>query len=248
MYIHWLFPLFYILILTALYNFPVSKSFDIFFSFFFIARSGFAIWLGWLLHRSIPWAWHVYVLHAALTIVEQFYVCLYLAENNTPWASVLLASIFVLIGLVLLKFEFRVPYYSPKIAWWEADPRYKISVPVEISHQKTCYEAEILDISASGCFVKINEHLPIHDILSIKFSLFEGEYELNGEIVWRAKSSLTHPRGLGIRFQKLDRPEYLRLKKTVRKLHYLSRKLRQARKEENASIIEAKINASADKN
>lgn len=247
-YLHWFFPLGYIIVLTALYNFPASKSLGVFFDPYFLARSGFAVWLGWLLHRSKPWAWHVFVLHSILIIVEQIYVGIYLAENNTPWVSVLLASTCVLIGLVLVKFEFRVPYYSPKIAWWEADPRYKISVPVEIVQKESQFEAEILDISASGCFVKISDHLPIDETLTLKFSLFEDEYDLNGATVWHAESALTHPRGVGIRFQKLDKSEYTRLKKTVRKLHYLSQKLRRVRKEEKASVIEAKINASTDEN
>lgn len=247
-YIHLFFPLIYILVLTALYNFPAAKTFGVFFSPYFILRSLFAVWLGWILHKSQPWAWHVFLLNSILVIVEQVYVAIYLAENNTPFASVLLASLFVTIGLVLVKLEFRVPYYSPKIAWWESDPRYKISVPVGISHKDRNFTAEILDVSASGCFIKTKEIIPVEETLSLKFSLFEDEFSCKGNTVWQAESALTHPKGIGVRFEKLDKAEYQRLKRTVKKLHSLSQKLKRVRKEEKASVIEAKINASIDEN
>lgn len=245
-YLHFAFPFAYILVLSVLYNFPIGKTLQVFFSVYFIGRSIFAIWLGWMLFKSRPWAWHLFVFNSILILVEQIYVAVYLAENNNPFASVFLTATSVFIGLILVRFEFRVPYFSPRIPWWESDPRYKISVPVQIYCAEVVVEAEILDISSSGCFVKTKAMLPSDEPVRLRFSLFENEFECSGDIVWHAESALTHPQGIGIRFQKMPKSDYLRLRKTTKKLLNLSQKLKRARSEEKVSRFEAKINARTD--
>lgn len=240
-YLLWSFPFTYIFVLGTFYNLPASTMAKIFFSFYYIVHSAFAIFLGFSLLRMRHYAWHLYLFHSFLVVVEQIAIAYGYAENHIPEIPLTLMCAGTA-GLVLaLKFELRVPYFSPKIAWWESDPRYKISVPAEMTCADHFYRGDIMDISSSGAFIKTKDPLRVDQVVVIKFSLFDHKFECEGRVVWRTETGVTHPKGVGVRFVNLDKPAQGELRETVKKLKSLSRRYKDLRKEEKATVMERKV-------
>jgi Tfp pilus assembly protein PilZ len=225
------------------YNLPFSRILSLFFSFVYIAHSVFAVFIGFALYRLKPYAWHAYVFHSIIMMAEQFYVGYRFAENHVVEIPITFMCLAILTMLLLLKRELRVPYFSPKIAWWESDPRYKISVPAQMTCSDHFYKGDIMDISASGCFIKTKDPLKVDQEVQIKFSLFDHKFDFAGRIVWRTESGVTHPKGVGVRFTTLQKNVHADLRETVRKLKSLSRRFQTIRAEEKASTIERKVEA-----
>jgi Tfp pilus assembly protein PilZ len=242
-YLLWTFPVSYALLMGAFYNLPFSRIVSMFFSFPYLVHSVIAVFAGWALYRMRPYAWHIYVFHSVVMIVEQFYVAYRYAENHIVEVPLLFTSATIGILLWLLKAELRVPYYSPKIAWWESDPRYKISVPATMTCADHFYQGDIMDISASGCFIKTKDPLKVDQEILIKFSLFDHRFECTGHVVWRTESGVTHPKGVGVRFSSMEKTIQGELRQTVKKLKSLSRKYKDLRAEEKVNHIERKVQA-----
>lgn len=242
-YLHWAAPVGYIIALAALYNLNWTTAVDILFSVYYIARSVLNIWVGWVLYQSKPWAWHVYLINALLMVAEQFYCGIMISDTHLVFPSIIVAITAISIAVFLVKIEFRVPYFSPQIAWWESDPRYRISVPVQLTSKDNFYTGEIMDMSSTGCFVKTKAVFAIDDIISLRFSIFEKDFFCKGKVVWSAEAALTHPRGIGARFFDMPKEEHALLKETVKKLRGVSKKLRLERREEKVSSFEQKVKA-----
>lgn len=242
-YVMWSFPFSYVLLMGTFYNLPFTRIVSLFFSVVYIVHALFALFLGFALYRMRPYAWHFYVFHSVLMLAEQFYVAYRFAENNVVEIPLIFMCLSILAVLYLLKIELRVPYFSPKIAWWESDPRYKISVPASMTCPDHSYRGDIMDISASGCFIKTKDPLKVDQMIQIKFSLFDHKFDCRGRVVWRTESGVTHPKGVGVRFKDLDKSVQGDLRETVRKLKSLNRRYQTIRAEEKASTIERKVNA-----
>jgi Tfp pilus assembly protein PilZ len=242
-YTLWSFPLSYIMLLGAFYNLPLSRMMSILFSFYYIAHSVLAVFTGFALYRMRPYAWHFYVFHSFAMLVAQFVVAYRYGENHVVEIPLVFVSLVILGLLLFLKKELRVPYFSPKIAWWESDPRYKISVPAQMTCSDHFYQGDIMDISSSGCFIKTKDPLKVDQAIQIKFALFDHKFDCHGKVVWRTESGVTHPKGVGVRFTTLDKQVQTDLRETVRKLKSLSRKFKDIRTEEKAANMERKVQA-----
>ena len=242
-YALWSFPFTYVLMLGTLYALKIEDIFTIFFSFYNLIHSIIAVATAFALYNMRPYAWHFYVFHSGLMLIEQFYVGIRFGQSQIPAVPLAFSSAAIFGVLYILKLELRVPYFSPKIAWWESDPRYKISVPAQITCTDHFYQGDIMDISASGCFVKTKDPLKVDQVVQIKFSLFDHKFECNGRVVWRTESGVTHPKGVGIRFLGLEKEIYTDLRDTVKKLRTLSRKYKDLRAEEKAATMERKVQA-----
>jgi hypothetical protein len=242
-YVLWSFPFTYVLLLQTFYSLNLEDVFTIFFSLYNLVHSVIAIATGFALYRMKPYAWHIYCFHSFVMIVEQFYVGFRFGHSPILAVPLAFTTASILGALYVLKSELRVPYYSPKIAWWESDPRYKISVPTQMTCTDHSYRGDIMDVSASGCFIKTKDPIKVDQIVQIKFSLFDHKFECNGRVVWRTESGVTHPKGVGVRFVGLEKEVYSDLRDTVKKLRSLSRKYKDLRSEEKAATMERKVQA-----
>ncbi|NUM89405.1 MAG: PilZ domain-containing protein [Bdellovibrionales bacterium] len=237
------FPGTYILLLATFYNLSLSKMAWMFFTWPYVAHSLFALFTGFALLRMKPYAWHAYVAHTIFVLVEQAHVSFRYAERPNVGIPLGVAMAVTLGLLWFLKRELRVPYFSPRIAWWESDPRYKISVPTQMTSADRLYQGEIMDVSATGCFIKIKAGFRVDQPITVKFSLFDRQFSCPGKVVWRTEGGVTHPKGVGVRFMALEKTVETDLRATVKKLRNLSMKYRELRKEEKASQIERKVDA-----
>lgn len=240
----WSFPITYILAMVALYNLTFSSALDVFFSTIYLLHSVLAVYVGFLVYQLRPWVWHFFVFHCVLIVLEQFYIGYQYAEVHFLPVSILLAICSVLIFAWLVKLELRVPYFSPRIAWWENDPRYKIVIPINLEDQNegtTKHEGVIMDISHTGCFVKTSSQWKLEQKLLLTFSLFEEEFHFKGKVVWITNATVTHPRGIGVKFKIEDKNVALTFKKEVKKVRKLNKAYSQMRNERKASEIEKKV-------
>ncbi len=229
--------------LGTFYNLPFTKLVSLFFSFIYIAHALLAVFTGFALYKLRPYAWHLFIFHSIVMIAEQFWVSYTIAENHIVEIPLAFVTCAILGTIMLVKMELRVPYFTPKIAWWESDPRYKISVPTQMTASDHLYKGEIMDISSSGCFIKTKDTIRVDQVIMIKFSLFDNKFECSGKVVWRTESGVTHPKGVGVRFIGIPKPVQIELQKTVKKLKSLSKKYKDLRAEEKASTIEKKVQA-----
>ena len=237
------FPFTYVLLLGTFYNLKIEDILTIFFSLYNLVHSAIAVATGMALYRMKPFAWHFYCFHSFLMLVEQFYVGFRFGQSPLLGVPLAFTSFAIFGALYVLKSELRVPYFSPKIAWWESDPRYKISVPSQMTCSDHFYRGDIMDISASGCFIKTKDPLKVDQVVQIRFSLFDRKFECNGRVVWRTESGVTHPKGVGVRFIALEKAVHTDLRETVKKLRSLSRKYKDLRAEEKAATMERKVQA-----
>jgi len=238
---HWAFPLFYIAALTSLYNFSFSTITAVVFSLPYILHSFFSVYVGFCLYKLKPWAWFAFLTNMTLVTLEQFYIALVYAESQFVLIPLVLALIVIIACVYLVKLELRVPYFSPRIAWWESDPRYKITIPAQALAASDAYDGLIMDISPGGCFMKTKAPLQVDTLVDVHFSFFELPFRLKGRVVWKTVSGVTHPQGIGVRFMGLSRPQKEALLKPVKEFEKLSRSVKQKRKEEKASSFEQKI-------
>jgi hypothetical protein len=188
------------------------------------AIAGYGLW------EMRRWSWYFFV-GANLAILYE--TALVLGEYSESHHKTL-AFLFVLLGVgfVLLRIarEIRVPYFFPKIRWWESDPRYRLSVPVGVAGPgREALQAEIMDISLGGCFVKLRQEMKEHDLVKLQFTIFGEELACEGTIVWKTHSTVTHPKGVGIKFNRLTRPQRRSMKTITRRLKKISAFYRRSR-------------------
>ncbi|MGZ3709071.1 MAG: PilZ domain-containing protein, partial [Bdellovibrionota bacterium] len=106
--------------------------------------------------------------------------------------------------------------------WWESNPRYRLSVPVRLSSGENQIEGEILDLSAGGCFIKLRHELTQDQAVGVQFRVFAHDLDCKGTVVWRTQSTVTHPKGIGIKFEQLPRTQRRTLRLITKRLRKIS--------------------------
>jgi Tfp pilus assembly protein PilZ len=224
------FPFVYLFAIALLFDVPPSQCMRVLLAPSFYLLSFFVIVTGYGLWEVKRWAWYAFM---ASTIMIG-YANAVVAVNYSESYHTLLAFIFsaaLLLGLFLrVGRELRVPYFLPKIRWWESNPRYKLSAPAELlfSDRPTVY-GEILDISLGGCFIKLRTDIAQHEIITVKLLLFGTQIVCQGTVVWCTQSTVTHPKGIGVKFSPLARPTRRTLRAMTRRLKLISSLYRSSR-------------------
>lgn len=185
--------------------------------------SGLATFVGFSLLQINWYAWYLFVF-SCFTILYQTAVALAFHSHSSYKIPLFIITCLFELGLFfVVSREVRVPYFFPRIRWWESDPRYKLSVPVRLVVNDQELQGEIMDISMGGCFIKSGSNYSLGDEISLFFDLFESPVACRGKVVWRAQSRVTHPKGIGIKFSTVDKETLIVLKAATQKLKHLSR-------------------------
>lgn len=211
--LHLGFPITYLLLVLLLFNVPASHLIRIILSPLFILTTVLGVVVGWGLWEMKRWAWYVFLVFVVIVGYENaLVVTTHSVGENKILAFV--ASIIMLLFLVLrVGKEVKVPYFLPKIRWWESNPRYKLIVPGTILRSdQTPLEGEVLDLSLGGCFFKCKHDFKDNEEIHLSFKIFEVPVEFQGSVVWRTESAVTHPKGIGVKFSPLSKD----LKKTMK--------------------------------
>jgi Tfp pilus assembly protein PilZ len=227
----WLgFPAIFLIYSALIFQVDLGGVAKIFLSPSFWVMSTIAIFTGYAI-KTVQWyAWHLFVGTNAFLTYEVAVVLLYFSEAKYKFALFLCTLGIQGIIIYLVKNEIRVPYFSPSIRWWESDPRYKLNIKTNLRRMakgsvvasNEIENVEIVDISRGGCFLKTNTPYEIDSQIQLEFELFEKQIKSQGIVVWSTDSTITHPKGVGVRFINLDKPTLAILKKSSHRLKQMA--------------------------
>ena len=121
------------------------------------------------------------------------------ASNYMVWRdhpeSVSLALLFACYGLnILFVSYFLIPsvrqvYFNPRIRWWETKPRYFVEMPASVKIKGKEKACTILNISEGGSSVETSTKIAPGTPISLRFTCFNREFHVGGEIVYQLKPS-----------------------------------------------------------
>ncbi len=221
-YLYLAFPVTYLIYISIIFNIPSERVVKISFSFSYWMLSLSGIAVGYGLKEMTRWAWAVFLLNSFLVSYANALIAMRYSESNNSFLAFLVSIIFLMILVFRLGKEVRVPYFLPRIRWWELNPRYKLSVPVRVERAESGYEGEILDLSMGGCFIKTRLDMLQNEKILARFTLFGEAVEIGGTVVWRSQSSVTHPKGVGVKFDELNKAQREVMKAATQHLKRIS--------------------------
>lgn len=227
----WLgFPIIFLVYSALIFQVDLGGVAKIFLSPSYWIMSVIAVFTGYAIKNVLWYAWHIFIGANAFLTYEVAVVLLYFSDAKYKFALFLCTLGVQALIIYLVKNEIRVPYFSPSIRWWESDPRYKLNIKSELRRMakdsvvasNEVEPAEIVDISRGGCFLKTNISYDIDLQIQLEFELFEKRLKTQGIIVWSTDSTITHPKGVGIKFINVDKPTMALLKKSSNKLRQMA--------------------------
>jgi hypothetical protein len=224
------FPIIYVILSALIFDVPARSCVRMLLSPLFIIISIFAMISGYGLWEMKRWAWHVFFAANVVIVYLNAIVVQDYSESHHKLLAFLFSLCLALGTLLRVAREVRVPYFFPKIRWWESNPRYRLGVPALLLRKDGApLDGQILDLSMSGCFVKLRHDVNPDELVQIKFTVFKQDVDCQGVIVWRSKSTVTHPKGVGIKFGPLERPQKRVLRLITRRLKQIAAFYRTAR-------------------
>ncbi len=192
------------------------------------------VWLAayglWDLKR---WSWPMLVFSQLLIFYQNLLLLVEFSHSPHPWLALLFSGLIQAIFLFQVSQEIRVPYFFPRIHWWENNSRYSLAIPVallpETSLTKPLLASTILDLSPQGCFIKTREDLPLNQVVQLRFTYAGLPIQCKGLIVWITATTVTRPAGIGVKFFLLSSENRKALKLIHRRLKKLALFYRQFR-------------------
>lgn len=183
----------------------------------------------------IHWyGWYMFLFSNILITYETAVDLVHYSTGELKVAAFLLTIAMQVLVIYIVGREIRVPYFFPRIRWWESDPRYKLSVQTRLVREdKSEVEGEIMDLSLGGCFIKTHAYFVPDELVDLNFSLFERPLLCTGRVVWRTESTVTHPKGIGVKFEPLTKDNAVCLKQATQKLKKLAQVYSQMTREKN---------------
>ena len=167
------FPIVYLIVIAVIFDVPASSLVRILLSPLFYLVSTLAVVTGYGLLEMKRWSWYLLVVTDLLVLYVSALILNDYGEAHHKLVAFLAVAGATLLAAYRLGREIRVPYFFPKIAWWESDPRYRISVPVRIFPAVgEALDGEILDLSLGGCFVKTRVDVSMDQKATLEFAVF----------------------------------------------------------------------------
>ena len=167
------------------------------------------------------WSWYTFLLAQGLAAYFNALILVNYSQSDFKGYTFLMVLGLQFIIVRLVAREVRVPYLFPRIEWWKSESEGIPSLEVEFAvdggvANATRLKGAILDLSGRGCFVKTQSEFSLGDAVRVWIRAYGNEMELEGKIVWNAWSTVTHPKGIGIRFFDLERAERRTLRSIVK--------------------------------
>ena len=225
------FPIAYVTLAAMVFDIPIASCVRLLLAPSYYIVSIVAVLAGYGLWEMYRWSWHLFIASGFFIGYETAVVMNQFSETHHKVLA-FIVSIVGIIGVAMrVSREVRVPYFFPKIRWWESNPRYRLAVPVEIYRNVTGEKinGEILDVSLSGCFVKVRGDLKTDEPVRVRFQVFRLPVEAEGVIVWRSQSTVTHPKGVGVKFMSYQRPNKRSLRMITKRLKQIANFYRTSR-------------------
>jgi hypothetical protein len=186
-------------------------------SFYF---TGFwAVLTGWGFWNMRRWSWYIFLFVNLLITYENLNLLINYGETRQKVLWFLMSLSFLIYFTWRVTQEVRVPYFMPRIRWWERNTAFQLSLPTVLDRgSKGRLEGDILDFSLAGCFVKMKEAIPLEEKVTVHFQVFGQEIDCRGVVVWKCESSVTLPKGIGIKFYRIGRQKRKRVRMAARRI------------------------------
>ena len=227
------FPFFYLIYTALLFELNSKGILSLSLSPLFYLASILWVASGIGLQQMKHWSWYTFVI---AQVVVTYLNALALLNYSDSGAKTVAFSITLLIQSYMyfvVRGYMRVPYVFPKIKWWESGLAAMHHLPVELYHLGSpsgSSQGQLLDISQKGCFIKSPKEFEAFEKITMKLSGYGLDVDLPGVVVWNAKSTVTHPKGIGVQFSDLDR-------KRRRKVKIVSRRFLKDKETQNVIAI-----------
>ena len=223
------FPLSYLVIAALLFDVPAANCMSVLLSPGYLLVSLLSVLTGYALWEMRRWGWYLFVADGFLIAYLNAVVVTDYGESHHKVVAFFVSVLVQLAVAYRVGREIRVPYFFPKIRWWESNPRYRLSVPVKLARMGSEIDGQILDLSMGGCFVKVRNDVALDELLSVSFEIFTFKVECQGTVVWRTQSTVTHPKGVGIKFRPHTKPQKRALKQVTLRLRKIAALYRRSR-------------------
>ncbi len=168
---------------------------------------------GFGIRRMRKWAWYSLNFALILTFYLNVITLVNFSDSSRKFAGFAL-SVLVLAHIYFsCRREMIVPYLFPRIRWWEFGIAGMNHVPIKIwSRPAAESPGQLLDLSGKGCFVKSPGDFKLFETIELVGEAYNNHFRFMGKVVWIAKSTVTHPRGIGVQFLELDKANRKKLK------------------------------------
>ncbi len=166
------------------------------------------------------WSWYVFIGAQLFTVYLNLQNLLHYSESSTKGLAFVSTLIIQFYVYLVVSRDLRVPYLFPRIKWWESGLAAMHNLPVEVYHASApegATKAHLLDLNIKGCFVKSPFEYGEFEKIKIKIEAYGQALDVAGEVVWHADSTVTHPKGIGVKFLEMDRPHKRRIRAVVRR-------------------------------
>jgi Tfp pilus assembly protein PilZ len=219
-----LFPITFLPVLMFLLDLPLSETARIGIHPAFLVVSFFAVITGYALHEMKRWGWYLLQFTQVLVVLLAGFLSYRYGQHHYPVIAFLVLVFVVWFAHNWISREVRVPYFMPQIPWWESNPKFKTQIPAQVIRQGgKVLEADIMDLSLAGCFIKCKPEFVENEMIEIRCQLFEREWKCRGVVVWNTYGAVTHPRGIGVKFGAMDRGARRVLKAATIRLSRISK-------------------------
>lgn len=139
-----------------------------------------------------PFSWYAVLVFAVYTIGVN-------AATAAPawsWLLVLLVGLGCIVFFV--RREIRSPYFSPRLRWWEPNPRMPVVLRVDVKGGNTL-SCSTYDLSSTGVFLVADNPAPVGTRLELGLHLGARLIQVAGTVMWISDGHKL-PRGMGLRF------------------------------------------------
>jgi Tfp pilus assembly protein PilZ len=211
------FPILHPLLSALVFQLSVKGVVSIVLSPLYYLASLFWVMSGIGLRSFHHWAWYTFIVAQILAAYFNALILVNQSDSQFKGFSFILVMAIQYGLLHLVSREVRVPYFFPRINWWESGIAGIHHLSVDLTPTQSGVPAskgQLLDLSARGCFIKSPLDFRLHDPIQVRIIAYGQDLVLSGKVVWIAKSTVTHPKGIGVQFSEIQRP----LKRRVRLL------------------------------
>lgn len=177
------------------------------------------------------WSWYTFGAAQFFAVYMNALNLVHYSDSQYKGSAFVLTLLIQFFIWIAVDRELRVPFLFPKLKWWESGfaGMHHLLVAIQPESKSSLVQGQLLDISAKGCFIKCPVDFNPFEKVSVKIEGYGQEIDVPGEVVWNAKSTVTHPKGLGVKFLELDR-------KGRRKMKVISKRFIQEKEKPNVPI------------
>jgi Tfp pilus assembly protein PilZ len=209
------FPIFYLLFAAFIFELSSKGILSVVLSPLYYIATAFWVFTGVGLQRMRHWSWYTFG-------IAQFFTAYLNALNLVQYSDSQFKGLAFIVAILIQVYVFlnvsryiRVPFLFPHIRWWESGIAGMNHLKVEVLHMSSVTgtsHAQILDISPRGCFIKSPFDFEPFEKIKIRMDSYGHAVDVAGHVVWSARSTVTHPKGIGVQFVDLDRAKRRKVK------------------------------------